>query len=293
MKKNKLVNGFIIGTKVGLYLIVSVISTIHVINFFGLSNPDWLAISLAVAFEIGAAASLASIIVLEKTNRTMVWFLFLLLTAMQMMGNTYFAYVNLHDFQGWSELFGLAEEELIFQKRILSLISGAILPIIALGFIKSLVDYIKPAKTKEESINIPDNIHEVIKDGTPDISNDSFGKIALDDVMQEEEFDNPETEEENSKKKVESVAEELKTLPFEGKVERIIEEEKKLEEVEEEKEEIKHEKKIIQEVKEEKSLSFFSKKPIKITEKNSPSVVTDERKEKIRKQESGDSENKQ
>ena len=63
---------------------------------------------------------------------------------MQAMGNTYYAYTNIQDFQGWSELFGLIEEDIIFQKRILSIISGAILPLVALGFIKSLVDYIKP-----------------------------------------------------------------------------------------------------------------------------------------------------
>lgn len=140
---------FIIGTFVSLYLVVSIISTIHVIQFFDLTNPKWLSISLAVAFELGAAASLASIIALDKMNKFLVWLLFITLTAMQAMGNTYYAYINIHDFQGWSELFGLIEEDIIFQKRILSIISGAILPLVALGFVKSLVDYIKPEETKQ------------------------------------------------------------------------------------------------------------------------------------------------
>jgi hypothetical protein len=135
---------FIIGTFVSLYLVVSVISTIHVIQFFDLTNPKWLSVSLAIAFELGAAASLASLIALDKMNKFLVWLLFITLTAMQAMGNTYYAYTNIHDFQGWSELFGLIEEDVIFQKRVLSIISGAILPLVALGFIKSLVDYIKP-----------------------------------------------------------------------------------------------------------------------------------------------------
>jgi hypothetical protein len=135
---------FIIGTFVSLYLVVSVISTIHVIQFFDLTNPKWLSVSLAIAFELGAAASLASLIALDKMNKFLVWVLFITLTAMQAMGNTYYAYTNIQDFQGWSELFGLIEEDIIFQKRILSIISGAILPLVALGFIKSLVDYIKP-----------------------------------------------------------------------------------------------------------------------------------------------------
>ena len=151
---------FIISTFVTLYLLVSIISTIHVISFFELSNPQWLAISLAIAFEIGAAASLASLITLDKMNKGIVWGLFIILTLMQAMGNTYYAYINLENFQGWIELFGLSEEDLIYQKRILSIVSGAILPVIALGFIKSLVDYIKPTgeiiNTKSDNIKEPD-----------------------------------------------------------------------------------------------------------------------------------------
>jgi hypothetical protein len=158
--KSKLVNGFIISTFVGLYAIVSVISTIHVIEFFELSNPKWLAISLAVAFEIGAAASLASLIVLDKMNKLLVWILFIVLTCMQAMGNTYYAYTHIHDFQSWSELFGLIEEDVIYQKRLLSIISGAILPLVALGFIKSLVDYIKPEEVSEQAEGVSEQTEE-------------------------------------------------------------------------------------------------------------------------------------
>jgi len=154
----KAVKYFIIGTFVTLYLMVSVISTIHVIDFFSLSNPSWLAVSLAIAFEIGAAASLASIITLDKMNKGIVWSLFIILTLMQAMGNSYYAYSHLNNFQGWVELFGLTEDDLIYQKRILSIISGAILPIVALGFIKSLVDYIKPTEIVTEHSETPNSI---------------------------------------------------------------------------------------------------------------------------------------
>ena len=157
---NKGIRTFIISTFISLYLIVSVISTIHVIDFFSLSNPKWLAVSLAIAFEIGAAASLASLIVLDRLNRGLVWALFITLTLMQMMGNTYYAYTNIHDYQSWIELFGLVDEDPINQKRILALVSGAILPLVALGFIKSLVDYIRPASV------IP-NVEEMIDEVGP------------------------------------------------------------------------------------------------------------------------------
>ena len=144
MNQAKLVKRFIIGTFVTLYTLVSVISTIHVIDFFALSNPYWLAVTLAIGFELGAAASLASLVILDKMNKTLVWALFITITLMQMQGNMYYAFTNLQGFQSWAELFDLIEEELIYQKRILAFVSGAILPLVALGFIKSLVDYIKP-----------------------------------------------------------------------------------------------------------------------------------------------------
>jgi hypothetical protein len=148
-KRDNIIKWTIVGIFVGLYAMVSIISTIHVIDFFRLSNPNWLAVTLAIAFEVGAAASLGAIVILDKTSRFMVWMLFLIITGMQMMGNMYYAYTHLTEFQSWSELFGLIEEEPIYQKRILSLISGAILPLVALGFIKSLVDYIRPTKVED------------------------------------------------------------------------------------------------------------------------------------------------
>lgn len=159
--KSKLVNAFIIGTFVSLYCLVSIVSTIHVINFFELSNPRWLAITLAIGFEIGAAASLAALITIDKMNKTLVWALFITITAMQMQGNMFHAYINLKDYQGWVELFNLIEWEPLAQKRLLAAVSGAILPLVALGFIKSLVDYIKP-ETDDININDLDVITEEI-----------------------------------------------------------------------------------------------------------------------------------
>lgn len=152
MEKNKLVSNFVIGTFVTLYLLVSIISTIHVIDFFELSNPYWLAVTLAIGFEIGAAASLASLVILKKMNKTLVWALFIAITLMQMQGNMYYAFINMDDFTSWAELFALIEEEPIFQKRVLAAISGAILPLVALGFIKSLVDYIKPEEDEDDEV---------------------------------------------------------------------------------------------------------------------------------------------
>ena len=161
-----LTHKFIIGTFVSLYLMVSIISTIHVVDFFELSNPYWLAVTLAIAFELGAAASLASIITLDKMNKTLIWSLFIVITLMQMQGNMYYAFKNINEYETWSQLFNLIEEDPIYQKRILAFVSGAILPLVALGFIKSLVDYIKPTKelTLEEKEEIVETIIDNIED---------------------------------------------------------------------------------------------------------------------------------
>jgi hypothetical protein len=158
-KRDNIIKWTIISIFVSLYGMVSVISTIHVIDFFRMSNPEWLAITLAIAFEVGAAASLGAIVILNKTSKALVWMLFILITGMQVMGNMYYAYTHLENFKGWIELFGLNEEELVYQKRILSLVSGAILPIVALGFIKSLVDYIRP---NEEISKVTDQITDAV-----------------------------------------------------------------------------------------------------------------------------------
>ena len=197
---SKAIKYFIIGTFVSLYLVVSVISTIHVVEFFDLSNPKWLSVSLAIAFELGAAASLASIIALDRMNKFMVWGLFIILTLMQAMGNSYYAYTNIHDYSMWSELFGLSEEDPIFQKRILSVISGAILPLVALGFIKSLVDYIKPGEiqlpdeikgVELQEASIPLETSDLVEETSPITSDSEFSDTdTQNEIETQSDFDN-------------------------------------------------------------------------------------------------------
>jgi hypothetical protein len=206
MNQSKWLSRFIIGTFVSLYALVSIISTIHVIDFFKLSNPYWLAVTLAIGFEFGAAASLASLVILDKMNKTLVWALFITITLMQMQGNMYYAFTNLEDFQSWSELFDLIEEEPIFQKRVLAAVSGAILPLVALGFIKSLVDYIKPESeeefTPEDSTfgNISEEESESTDDWDEDHELDRALNIIADDIeIDPEEIDVWKEEEINEK----------------------------------------------------------------------------------------------
>jgi len=148
MEKNRIVHLGIITIFVSLYFLVATISMINSVAFFDLAHTGLMNWALAIGFELGAAASLAAIVILDKTNKTMVWGLFILLTCFQMMANSFHAFINLEDYMGWIELFGLEEAEPIYQKRVLSIVSGAILPLVALGFIKSLVDYIRPEQAQ-------------------------------------------------------------------------------------------------------------------------------------------------
>jgi len=163
--KERLLHIFIISIFCGLYFLVATISMINSVAFFDLSQSGLMSWSLAIGFEVGAAASLAAIVILEKTNKSMVWFLFLLLTSFQMMANSYHAFVNLEDYMGWIELFGLEESEPLFQKRILSIVSGAILPLVALGFIKSLVDYVRPSNIEESKEDDFSDLDVTLNDG--------------------------------------------------------------------------------------------------------------------------------
>lgn len=149
-------------------LVVSVVSTIHVINFFSLSNGFGLALTLAMAFEIGALSALAGLVAMGKINKNVVWFIFLILTMFQMMGNTYYAYDLITQrmtdepnlIKNWTELFGLMEEDQILVKRIIAILSGAILPIVSLSFLDLLVDYIRKTFGIEENKNTTTEVIE-------------------------------------------------------------------------------------------------------------------------------------
>ena len=162
--KNEIVHKGIIGIFVALYALVATISMVNSVAFFDLAYNDVMSWVLAFGFELGAAASLAAIIILDRTNKKLVWAMFLLLTGFQMMANGYHAYVNLEDFKGWIELFGLTGEDVIVQKRILSGVSGAILPLVSLGFIKSLVDYIRPDVEQAANSTLAPNLKMVPED---------------------------------------------------------------------------------------------------------------------------------
>ena len=149
-------------------LVTSLVSTIHVVSFFELSNYYTLSIILALAFELGALSSLAGLVAMDKISKSTVWVIFVLLTAFQMMGNTYYAYDTTTSkmasdsglIKNFTELFGFDifdNTDVIFVKRIIAIFSGAILPVISLCFLHLLVSYVvktSGSNTKKETISL-------------------------------------------------------------------------------------------------------------------------------------------
>lgn len=152
------------GSYLLLYIIVAIVSLVSSIHFFNLAHQGWMSTVLACSFEIGQMACLFGALTRRKKGFDIVWIMFVVLTLFQCMANTYAAYIGLTEYTGWSELFGLNEMEPMEQKRIIAGISGAILPLIALGFVKCLTDYLNETDSKNETIvETPKQNFEVIQ----------------------------------------------------------------------------------------------------------------------------------
>lgn len=210
-------------------LIVSVVSTIHVINFFELSNNYALAVTLAIAFEIGALSALAGLVAMGKINKNVVWFIFILLTLFQMTGNVYYAYdiitnrmkANPELIKNWAELFGLADDEAVTVKRIIAILSGAVLPIVSLSFLDLLIDYIRKTfgidenkraeATEEKTAVVEPAFREEKKTDVPEEEAESveskLDEIAKDNVVDEGEQEDFEKLLNDKKKRLDNMRE--------------------------------------------------------------------------------------
>ena len=129
-----------------LYLAVGFVSVYHSISFFSISNDQWLAIILACAFEIGQAAVLFSLLT-NPNKKIMPWILMGVLTFVQVLGNIFSSYswmmVNSTDQIKYftdSVLFFLQDPDPKVNQVMISYITGAILPIVALCMTSMIVD---------------------------------------------------------------------------------------------------------------------------------------------------------
>lgn len=129
-----------------LYLAVGFVSVYHAINFFSISNESWLAIILAIAFEVGQAAVLFSVLT-NKEKKIMPWVLMGVLTIVQVLGNIYSSYQymvinNPEQIKYFTDsvLFFIQDPNPQVNQVMISYITGAILPIVALCMTSMIVD---------------------------------------------------------------------------------------------------------------------------------------------------------
>jgi len=158
-----------------LYLCVGFVSTLHSITFFGLANVLWMAVLLGVTYEIGQASVLFSILMSKNSQKILPWLLMILLTALQVTANVYasFKFMDSGGSMDWtywqrSILFWLEVEGSEMFKIVISWISGALLPIVALGMTALVADNLKMKdeedaeeklkEDKEDKEEKPDNL---------------------------------------------------------------------------------------------------------------------------------------
>lgn len=167
-----------IGSFSFLYVIVAVVSLIHSFSFFGLANTTIMSVLLGIAFEIGQAVVLFSILSTKKEQSKVVpWVLMTVLTIVQVMGNIFASYKyivtnSVADLQYFKDpIFIWTNLPDKMTTVIVTYIVGAILPIIALLMTSTLADFINGSDASLES---PDDTIDVqptvVKSNTDDTS---------------------------------------------------------------------------------------------------------------------------
>lgn len=153
--KNNIFKYTLIGLFSILYLSVGFVSVYHSISFFELSNQPWLAIILACAFEIGQAAVLFYLLI-SRDKQIMPWILMGVLTLVQVLGNVYSSYsymmINNTDLIKYftdSVLFFVQDPNPKVNHVMISYITGAILPVVALCMTSMIVNVLNYNKKEE------------------------------------------------------------------------------------------------------------------------------------------------
>lgn len=165
MKNNKFLYWSLIIAFFVLYAFVAFVSTLHAVSFFQLTNVMWMAVLLAVAYEIGQASVLFAILTSDNNKRLLPWAMMILLTSVQIVGNVYasFKFMDSSGSMDWtywqrSILFWLEVDGPEMFKVIISWITGALLPVVALGMTALVAENLK---LKDEQDNKSTNENEL------------------------------------------------------------------------------------------------------------------------------------
>ena len=145
--------------------LVAGISISHVVSWYDIANPISWAIYLSIAIEVGAMTALVA-----ATNKIKggVWFMFGLITFIQMIGNIFYSYKEIDQngdlFKSWVELTGPIWEmigsdttDVPAMKRWLAFLEGGLLPIISLTSLHFFVKYDGKKEDDDETPQVPPN----------------------------------------------------------------------------------------------------------------------------------------
>ena len=161
-------------------LLVAGISISHVVTWYDIANPISWAIYLSIAIEVAAITAL-----IAATNKVKggVWFMFGLVTFIQMLGNIFYSYKEIDAsgelFISWIELtgpvwemFGSDISDIPTMKRYLAFLEGGLLPVISLTSLHFFVKY-----QKEEEEEVEATSEEDVHNSADDESKESFEKV--------------------------------------------------------------------------------------------------------------------
>ena len=155
-----------------LYCSSAFVSTMHAIEFFSLANVGYLAIMLALTYEIGQAAVLSSLLIDKRNQKKVVpWILMGVLTICQILGNTFSVYKNIC-LNSMNELVWIKEPIFVFANDfpdkqatiIITWVMGALLPVISLLMCEMVTSYIHSDKEDKVPELIKQEINKDNKD---------------------------------------------------------------------------------------------------------------------------------
>jgi hypothetical protein len=170
---------------------VATISISHVVSWYDLANPISWAVYLSIAVEIAAMSAIAAASV--KVKGFSVWFVFIIVTFIQFIGNIYFSYTEINEaskfFKQWVELtspvmdsLGVDITDIIAQKRALALLEGGLLPLISLTCLHFFIQY--EGKPKE-AIEIAKEIEELQDELEERLEEDELEEAILEEQIAE------------------------------------------------------------------------------------------------------------
>jgi len=143
-------------------ILVAGISISHVVTWYDIANPISWAVYLSIAIEVAAMTALVAVMNKIKGG---VWFMFGLVTFIQMIGNIFFSFNEVDSegelFKSWIELtsplwdaIGSDINDVVSMKRWLAFLEGGLLPIISLTSLHFFIKYDdKPLTLNKETKN--------------------------------------------------------------------------------------------------------------------------------------------